>query len=91
MKNTMEPSTIIAIGMIVGLFSGKIASMSPNLNNGIAPAVIRAMPAICKINKNYFQTYERLSESTKIRVILSIFCHDYDKEEYIAFVSHKVG
>lgn len=44
----IEPRTIIAIGTIAGLLSGKTASISPSLKSGMAPTVIKAMPATYK-------------------------------------------
>jgi hypothetical protein len=51
MMNIIEPRTMIAIGTIAGLFSGKTASISPSLKSGMAPAVINAMPATYKQKK----------------------------------------
>lgn len=40
----------MAMGTIAGLSSGKTASISPSLKSGMAPTVIRAMPATYKLN-----------------------------------------
>lgn len=44
----IDPSTMIAIGTIAGLLSGKTASISPSLKSGMAPTVINAIPATYK-------------------------------------------
>lgn len=80
----IEPNTMMAIGIIVGLFSGKTASMSPSLNSGMAPAVIKAIPAICKIEKSKIILHQC------VVILSSVFFHNCDKQKR-AFMTHKMG
>lgn len=85
MKKMIEPNTMMAIGIIVGLFSGKTASISPSLNSGMAPAVIKAIPAICKIEKK-----NKIIRHQCVVILSSVFFHNCDKQKR-AFMTHKMG